>query len=97
MLPLADAVDPAEARDAYRAAYAGEPFVRVLDEAPDLRRVVGSNSAAVGVFVRGRTLVVLLSLDNLIKGGAGQALQCLNLMLGYPETAGLPRFGLGVA
>jgi N-acetyl-gamma-glutamyl-phosphate reductase common form len=97
MLPLAHAIDAAEARAGYRAAYADEPFVRVIEEAPDLRRVVGSNAAALGVFVRGRTLVVLLTLDNLIKGGAGQALQCLNLMLGYPETAGLPRFGLGVA
>jgi N-acetyl-gamma-glutamyl-phosphate reductase len=97
MLPLARPVDAEEARAAYRRAYDGEPFVRVLDEAPDLRRVVGSNSAALGVFARGRTLVVLLTLDNLIKGGAGQALQCLNLMLGYPETAGLPRLGLGVA
>ena len=40
---------------------------------------------------------MLLTLDNLIKGGAGQALQCLNLMLGFSEAAGLPRLGLGVA
>jgi N-acetyl-gamma-glutamyl-phosphate reductase len=97
MLPLAKPVDAAEARAAYREAYAGRAFVRVLDEAPDLRRVVGSNSAALTPRVRGRTLVVLATLDNLIKGGAGQALQCLNLMFGWPETAGLPRHGLGVA
>ena len=48
------------------------------------------------MFARGRTLIVLATLDNLIKGGAGQALQCLNLALGRPETLGLPRRGLGV-
>jgi N-acetyl-gamma-glutamyl-phosphate reductase len=64
--------------------------------APDLRRVVGSNRACIGVSVRGEVLSVLVTLDNLIKGGAGQALQCLNIMLGLPETAGLPRAGLGV-
>jgi N-acetyl-gamma-glutamyl-phosphate reductase len=96
MLPLAAAVDVDAARAAYRDAYAGRPFVRVEDGAPDLRRVVGSNSAAIGVFARGRTLVVLVTLDNMMKGGAGQALQALNLALGRPETLGLPRAGLGV-
>jgi N-acetyl-gamma-glutamyl-phosphate reductase len=64
-----------------------------------LRRVAGSNRASLAVAVRGGragTLVVLLALDNVVKGGVGQALQCLNLALGLPETAGLPRAGLGV-
>jgi N-acetyl-gamma-glutamyl-phosphate reductase len=64
---------------------------------PDLRSVCGSNRASLAVSVRGEVLHVLLTLDNLVKGGAGQALQCLNLMLGFPETWGLPRAGLGVA
>jgi N-acetyl-gamma-glutamyl-phosphate reductase len=59
--------------------------------------VVGSNRAALAASVRGRVLTVLLTLDNLIKGGAGQGLQCLNLALGFPETLGLPRAGLGVS
>ena len=64
---------------------------------PDLRSVVGSNRASLAVSVRGTTLQVLLTLDNLIKGGAGQALQCMNLVLGFPETLGLSRAGLGVS
>jgi N-acetyl-gamma-glutamyl-phosphate reductase len=97
MLPLASAGTTADdARALYREAYAGAPFVRVGGGAPDLRSVVGSNTAAIGVFARGATLVVLLTLDNMIKGGAGQALQALNLALGLPETHGLPRLGLGV-
>ncbi len=87
-----------EARAIYAACFADELFVEVAAEGvPDLRRVVGSNRASVGVHVKNGILTVLVTLDNLVKGGAGQALQCLNVMLGLPETAGLPRSGLGVA
>jgi N-acetyl-gamma-glutamyl-phosphate reductase common form len=97
-LPLARAIDARAARALYAEAYAGEPFVRVLaEEAPELRSVSGSNSTALACTVRGSLLQVLCTLDNLVKGGAGQALQCLNLMLGFPETSGLPRSGMGVA
>jgi N-acetyl-gamma-glutamylphosphate reductase len=58
--------------------------------------VAGSNRAALATSVRGELLHVVLTLDNLIKGGSGQALQCLNLALGLDETAGLSRYGLGV-
>ena len=96
-LPLARSLDSGAAHGIYAEAYAGEPFVQVLaDGVPDLRRVAGSNSVAVRAFARGGALHVLCTLDNLVKGGAGQALQCLNLMLGFPETWGLPRSGLGV-
>lgn len=96
-LPLARPLDTREARALYAERYRGEPFVEVLAEGtPDLRSVTGSNRVSIGVSVRGSVLHVLLTLDNLIKGGAGQGLQCLNLMLGFAESAGLPRVGLGV-
>lgn len=99
-LPLAKSLSTAEARAIYAQTFAGEPFVEVVPlegGVPDIRRVAGSNRAALGVNVRGDVLTVLCTLDNLVKGGAGQALQCLNLMVGFPETWGLPRSGLGVA
>jgi [amino group carrier protein]-6-phospho-L-2-aminoadipate/5-phospho-L-glutamate reductase len=101
VLPLAGSRTSDEARELYAARYLDEPFVEVLDETrasatPDLRSVAGSNRASLAVFVRGSVLHVLLTLDNLVKGGSGQGLQCLNLMLGFAETAGLPRTGLGV-
>jgi N-acetyl-gamma-glutamyl-phosphate/LysW-gamma-L-alpha-aminoadipyl-6-phosphate reductase len=97
-LPLARPLGDAAATALFADAYAGEPFVRVLaDGVPALRQVTGSASAALRAFVRGSVLHVLVTLDNLGKGGAGQALQCLNLMLGFPETRGLPRSGLGVS
>jgi len=97
-LPLAARIDADEARAVYAARYRDEPFVQVLEEGtPDLRSVAGSNRVSLATAVRGETLHVLLTLDNLVKGGAGQGLQCLNLMLGFPETSGLPRCGLGVS
>lgn len=99
-LPLARRLSTSEARAIYAQAFAGEPFVEVVPPeaggVPDIRRVAGSNRVALGVDVRGDVLTVLATLDNLVKGGAGQALQCLNLMFGFPETWGLPRSGLGV-
>jgi N-acetyl-gamma-glutamylphosphate reductase len=97
LVPLSRGVARAEVLAIYRAAYAGEPFVEVLEDGvPDIRRIAGSNRAALALSVRDEVLTVVQTLDNIVKGGAGQALQCLNLMLDYPETWGLPRSGLGV-
>jgi N-acetyl-gamma-glutamyl-phosphate reductase len=96
-LPLAPGATAGDARQVFADAYAGEPFVQVLDgELPQLRGVVGSNRVDLALDVRDEVLRVFAVLDNTIKGGAGQALQCLNLMAGLDETAGLPRCGLGV-
>ena len=97
VLPLAGEITTDEARAVYAAAYEGSPFVEVLPEGvPDLRRVAGSNRVSIGVHVKGNSLVCLCTLDNVVKGGSGQALQCLNLMQGWPEETGLPIAGLGV-
>lgn len=96
-LPLAKTTDTAAVRALYAERFAGAPFVEVLREGtPDLRSVAGSNRASLAVHAKGELFTVLVTLDNLVKGGAGQGLQCLNLMLGFPETTGLPRTGLGV-
>jgi len=88
----------AEVRACLRAAYAGEPFVRVLPEGawPHTAATYGSNAALLQSTVdsdSGRILVVS-AIDNLGKGAAGQAVQCANLMLGLPETAGLTANGV---
>jgi N-acetyl-gamma-glutamyl-phosphate reductase len=83
----------AAAREVLAGAYAGERFVRVLPagEAPSLASVRGSNFCDVAAFAdeRNGSLVLLSSLDNLVKGASGQAVQCANLMSGFPEEAGL--------
>jgi N-acetyl-gamma-glutamyl-phosphate reductase len=94
---LAVRVSPEEAAARYAARYAGEPFVRMLPagEWPETRAVRGSNRCDVAVTTLhgGRTLLVTSALDNLVKGAAGQALQNLNLMLGWPEVTGLTPHG----
>ena len=88
-------IDEASLVKLYDDAYASEPFVRfVRDRLPEVAAVAGSNYAEVG-FTLGapagaaRTLAIVSATDNLIKGGAGQAIQNMNLMLGLPETASL--------
>lgn len=86
-------VTEAELRAAMRDAYAGEPFVTALegDALPDTAHVRGSNRAQVAVRFDARTRKVLAmsAIDNLVKGASGQAIQCLNIALGWPETDGL--------
>jgi N-acetyl-gamma-glutamyl-phosphate reductase len=95
---LAHPVSPEEARSAYAKRYAREPFVRMLDPGawPETRAVRGSNRCdlAVTTLHSGRTLLATAALDNLVKGAAGQAIQNLNLMLGWPESTGLSVHGV---
>ena len=90
-LRLAPGIDADRVRAVYDDAYEAEPFVAVLapGRAPDTRHVRGTNRAHLGLFVDGDLLVVQAAIDNLGKGAAGQALQCLNLMAGLAETTGL--------
>jgi N-acetyl-gamma-glutamyl-phosphate reductase len=77
--------------EVYRESYRNEPVVRVQEKIPDLRDVRGTDRAVLGGFEsdgRGR-LVVVSAIDNLGKGAAGQAVQNMNLLLGYEETQGL--------
>jgi N-acetyl-gamma-glutamyl-phosphate reductase len=77
----------------YQAAYAHEPFVRLLDakSLPDTKNVTGSNVIEIAWRLDPRTgrLLVLSALDNLTKGASGQAVQSMNILCGFPETAGL--------
>ncbi len=90
---LARAASTQDCLALYREAYAGEPFVRVLDEGelPRTRAVVGSNMVDVAVVVdqRNGRAVCLSVIDNLGKGGSAQAIQNLNLMHGWDERTGL--------
>ncbi len=75
----------------YQNAYSDEPFVRLYapGHVPDLRGVQRTNFCDIGVRVDQRRAVVVAAIDNLGKGAAGQAVQNMNLMLGFAETAGL--------
>ncbi|MEV5509373.1 N-acetyl-gamma-glutamyl-phosphate reductase [Streptomyces orinoci] len=86
----------------YRAAYREEPFVRLVRERSALHRIPeprilgGSNYCDIGLSLgpEGDHLIVVAALDNLVKGGAGNAVQCVNIASGWDETAGLRFAGL---
>jgi N-acetyl-gamma-glutamyl-phosphate reductase common form len=82
-------VTGAEVVGALREFYAGRPFVCVLDAPPRMKDVVASNYAHLSAAADGRTVAVMSVLDNLVKGAAGGALQWMNRLLGFDETAGL--------
>ncbi len=92
-LRLSDSRSREALLERYREFYQGDHFVRVLDTPPTLKNVLGSNYCDVSVFPSsdGRRVVVMSSIDNLMKGQSGSAMQNLNLMFGLPETAGLDR------
>jgi N-acetyl-gamma-glutamyl-phosphate reductase len=79
-----------------RTAYAGRPFVVVSEAPPSTKATFGSNCAHVTARVDERTgwVLALCAIDNLGKGASGQAVQCANLALGLPETAGLSTTGV---
>ena len=89
-------VSAAELRELYDTAYAGEPFVRVVDQPPATSHVRGSNVAHVHPYLNERTgrILVVSVIDNLVKGAAGQAIQAFNLVHGLPEVAGLQQLAL---
>jgi N-acetyl-gamma-glutamyl-phosphate reductase len=77
----------------YAKAYANEPFVRLLEgkALPDTKNVVGTNVCEIAWRLDPRTgrLIVMSAEDNLVKGASGQAVQSMNILCGFPETAGL--------
>jgi N-acetyl-gamma-glutamyl-phosphate reductase len=80
---------PTGVADAYREAYAGSPFVRVVDAPPNVASIRGTNGADVYVQEDFGVVLVISSIDNLVRGAAGQAVQCMNLGFGLPEDTGL--------
>jgi N-acetyl-gamma-glutamyl-phosphate reductase len=91
--------DPGLVRDdlltIYSAFYRNSPWVKILPSGtfPQTKWACGTNLCYIGVEVDSRTdrVIVLSAIDNLMKGQAGQAIQCLNIMMGWDETLGLPK------
>jgi N-acetyl-gamma-glutamyl-phosphate reductase len=91
--------DPGLERDdlltIYQAFYRNSAWVKILPSGtyPQTKWACGTNLCYIGIEVDDRTgrVIVISAIDNLLKGQAGQAIQCLNLMMGWPETLGLPQ------
>jgi N-acetyl-gamma-glutamyl-phosphate reductase len=78
-----------ELKKLYKDFYKGSAFTFVTDDVVDLKQVVNTNKAVIGLEKEGDKLVVHSAIDNLLKGASGQAVQNMNLMFGLEETAGL--------
>ena len=90
---LSEALTREDLLQRYRQRYAGEPLLRVLDDAPWVSAIAGRHHAEIGGFTvapGGRRAVIVATLDNLLKGAATQAVQNLNLAFARPETEGIP-------
>ncbi len=87
---------PCDPLAALQRFYADEPFVLVSDRPPSTKWVQGSNAVHLTARYDERTgnVLAIAAIDNLVKGAAGQMIQCANLMLGIEETTGLPRAGM---
>lgn len=91
-------VDTGNVVGLYRKVYGGEPFVNVLEEGvfPNVKNVRGSNYCEIGIKVNKRTgtLIIVTAIDNLVKGASGQAVQNMNIMMGFKETTALESLAL---
>jgi N-acetyl-gamma-glutamyl-phosphate reductase len=94
--PAVESLSTASLLEVARAYYADDPFVHVIDAPPATKATLGANACHVTVRYDHRTGTVLAmgAIDNLVKGASGQAIQAANLVLGLPETTGLPTIGL---
>jgi N-acetyl-gamma-glutamyl-phosphate reductase len=89
--PLVSGKNEKQLKELYTDFYKDEPFVRVVDFPPHTKHTLGSNFCLIYPTVdqRAGKLIVISVIDNLVKGGSGQAIQNMNIMLGLPETSGL--------
>lgn len=96
--PIRVGVTEQQVRQAYAEFFANEPFVQLLATGlqPQTQHIIGSNMCQIQVEIDEHAGKLLMTsvIDNLTKGTAGGAIQCMNIALGYPEIAGLPQTGL---
>jgi N-acetyl-gamma-glutamyl-phosphate reductase len=90
---LSEKMDATSIASVYKKVYSAEPFVRLLGDGrfPDTKNVTGTNFIDIAWRLDPRTgrVILMSAIDNIMKGASGQAIQCLNVMCGYPEAAGL--------
>jgi N-acetyl-gamma-glutamyl-phosphate reductase len=92
--PATSGVTELSVQEVLLDAYSSEPFVRLLpDRLPTTGAVWGSNRCDIGWKVEGGAVMLFSAIDNLVKGASGQAVQAMNVRMGFPETSGLPLHG----
>ncbi|MCC3741950.1 N-acetyl-gamma-glutamyl-phosphate reductase [Rouxiella badensis] len=87
---LKPGVSAEQVAEAFQSAYANKPLVRLYEKGmPALKSVVGLPFCDIGYVVQGEHVIIVAAEDNLLKGASAQAVQCLNLRFGFPETTSL--------
>ncbi|CAG8795502.1 3886_t:CDS:2, partial [Gigaspora rosea] len=92
-IPLSKTFKSAEIRELYEQKYAGEKLIKIVDDVPLVKDISKKHSVKIGGFgvhSSGKRVVIITTIDNLLKGAATQALQNINLALGYDEYEGIP-------
>ncbi|KAF3901550.1 hypothetical protein ABW21_db0201270 [Orbilia brochopaga] len=92
-IPLRKQMTSREIRNLFQDRYAGEKLVKVVGEAPSVKKISGKHGVEIGAFAvhsSGKRVVICATIDNLLKGAATQCLQNMNLALGYSEFEGIP-------
>ncbi|MCG7409271.1 N-acetyl-gamma-glutamyl-phosphate reductase [Paenibacillus sp. ACRRX] len=95
---LKEGVSAVDVKKAFYSTYASKPFLHYFNSgsgSPMIKTVVGTNYAEIGAYVEGQNCVSIATIDNLIKGAAGQAIQAANLYFGFDEETGLRFEGEG--
>lgn len=91
-------IDAEVVQKLYSETYRKEPFIRLLDTGsfPNVKNIRGTNLCEIGIAVNKRTdyLIIITAIDNLVKGAAGQAIQNMNIMMGFEETMGIDSIAL---
>jgi N-acetyl-gamma-glutamyl-phosphate reductase len=85
-----------EIRRLYEEYYSEHPFVLISDKNPSMKAVINSNKCVLYLEKHGDTILIISMIDNLIKGASGQAVQNMNLMVGFDETCGLKFKSIGL-
>jgi N-acetyl-gamma-glutamyl-phosphate reductase len=80
----------------YKSVYTYKRFIRLRETPPDLRHVINTNYCDINISVKEKVVVITSAIDNLIKGASGQAVQNLNKLYGWDETAGIKKKGVEV-
>ena len=86
---FADVAASVDATELFKLSYDAEPLIRLRQGSPDLRMLRGTAMADISIHQDNTTIAVLVAIDNLGKGAAAQAIQALNISLGFSETEGL--------
>jgi N-acetyl-gamma-glutamyl-phosphate reductase len=92
---VATSISLDELKSIFKGYYNGHPFTHVIDETLDLKQVVNTNKCLINLEKEGDKLVIHSAIDNLLKGASGQAVQNMNLMFGFDESAGLRLKSIG--